>query len=174
MRLPDISPRYHLNVYFESIVLVESLEMADPLSIIAGIVGIAAASAHLANTVHDFGDRFNNARSQMHNVGSEMSQLSGILKNLAIILEQGRGKYKLQVLTDTKSIIERVEKVQKEIRRMVKKNSGFRARVRWALSSGKIAELLDRIEALKSSLSIVIATVQLAVALSESKHPELE
>jgi hypothetical protein len=148
--------------------------MADPLSVIAGIVGIAAASAHLANTVHDFGDRFSNARSQMHEVGSETAHLSGILANLAVILEQGHGKYKVQVLTDTKSIIERIERVQDDIRKMIRRNSGFRARVGWALSPGKIAELLNRIEALKSSLSIVLATVQLAVAYSEPKSPQVE
>ncbi|KAJ4311238.1 hypothetical protein N0V94_008045 [Neodidymelliopsis sp. IMI 364377] len=148
--------------------------MADPLSVIAGIVGIAAASAHLANTVHDFGDRFNNARSQMHEVGSETAHLSSILANLAVILEQGHGKYKVQVLTDTKSIIERIERVQDDIRKMIRRNSGFRARVGWALSPGKIAELLNRIEALKSSLSIVLATVQLAVAHSEPKSPQVE
>ncbi|KAJ8110392.1 hypothetical protein OPT61_g6761 [Boeremia exigua] len=116
--------------------------MADPLSIIAGIVGVAVASAQLANKVHDFTDKVKNAPSQMHDIASEMSHLSGIIKLLATVLEEGSGAYKPQ-------------------------NSGtfgIRTRVKWVLSSGKVAELLDRIEALKSSLSILLNTTQLAVA----------
>jgi hypothetical protein len=47
--------------------------MADPLSIIAGIVGVAAASAYLANKMHDFTDKVKNALTQIHDVVFEMS-----------------------------------------------------------------------------------------------------
>ncbi|KAF2627312.1 hypothetical protein BU25DRAFT_61207 [Macroventuria anomochaeta] len=66
-----------------------------------------------------------NTRSQMHDIGSKMSHLSTNLKDLATILDYGHGKYKLQVLIDTESIMECVEKVQKEIRQIVKQNSGI-------------------------------------------------
>jgi hypothetical protein len=46
--------------------------MADPLSAIASIVGIAAAAASLANTVYKFSDNISNARIQMYDVASEM------------------------------------------------------------------------------------------------------
>jgi hypothetical protein len=148
--------------------------MADPLSAIASIVGIAAAAASLANTVYKFSDNISNARIQMYDVASEMIQLSNILNTLDAVLRQGQGTYKPQILADTKSILERVEKIQQEIRKIVKRNSGFRARVKWALSSGKVAERLDRIEAMKSSLGIVLATVQLAMACKEPQKPDVE
>jgi translation initiation factor 2B subunit (eIF-2B alpha/beta/delta family) len=131
--------------------------MADPLSAIASIVGIDAAAASLANTVYKFSDDISNARIQMHDVASEMIQLSNILNTLYAVLRQGQGTYKPQILADSKSILDRVEKIQQEIHKIVKRNSGFRARVKGALSSGKVAELLDRIEAMKSSLGIVLA-----------------
>jgi hypothetical protein len=148
--------------------------MADPLSAIAGIVGIAAAAASLANTVYRFSDNVSNARIQMYDVASEMIQLSNILSTLDTVLKQGQGTYKPQILTETKSILDRVEKTQHEIRKIVKRNSGIRARVKWALSSGKVAELLDRIEALKSSLGIVLATVQLAMACEQPRKSNVE
>jgi hypothetical protein len=57
---------------------------------------------------------------------------------------------------------------------MLEKNRGFRARVICILSAGKVAELLDRIEALKSSLSILLDTTQLAVAYRDLVSDRIE
>lgn len=135
------------------------------------------ASAQLANKVHDFTDKVKNAPTQMHDIASEMSHLSSIFNLLATVLEEGSGAYKPQVLTDAESILRRVKKIQEEIRRLMKKNSGtygIRTRLKWVLSSGKVAELLDRIEALKSSLSILLDTTQLAVACREPRSSSME
>jgi hypothetical protein len=85
--------------------------MADPLSAIAGIVGIAAAAAPLANTVYRFSDNVSNARIQMYDVASDMIHLSNILNNLDTVLRQGQGTHKPQVLADAKSILDRVERI---------------------------------------------------------------
>lgn len=154
--------------------------MADPFSIIAGIVGVAAASAHLANKVHDFTDKVKNAPTQMHDVAFEMSQLSSIFKLLATTLEDGRGAYDPQVLTDADSICHRVRGLQDEIDKLMRKNRGDRgrigipSRIKWVLSYGRVAELLDRIEAAKSSLSLLLDTTQLAVASREPRSSDQE
>lgn len=148
--------------------------MADPLSIIASIVGVAVASAQLANKVHDFTDKYRNAPAQMHAIDSEMSHLSSIFNLLADVLKEGSGAYKPQVLSDAKDILGRVKNIQDEIKKMMKKNSGLRARMKWVMSAGKVAELLDRIEALKSSLSILLDTTQLAVAYRDSVSDRME
>lgn len=99
--------------------------MADPLSIIASIVGVAAASAHMANTVHDFTDKYRNAPAQMHDVASEMLQLFSILSLLANVLREGTGAYKPQVLSDAKDILDRVKKIQDEIKRCSRRTGAF-------------------------------------------------
>jgi hypothetical protein len=142
--------------------------MADPLTIITGIVGIAAASAQLRASVHAFSDKFKNAPVQMHDFATNMTLLSSILRNLGNILKQGKGVYKPQILTDTQSVIERLKKVQEEVQKILSK-SDFRARVKGALSSGAVTELLERIEALKSSLTLIINTIQLAMAFRSRK-----
>lgn len=148
--------------------------MADPLSIIGSIVGIAVASAQLANKVHDFADKYRNAPAQMHDVAAEMSQLSSIFDLLANVLKEGSGTYKPQVLSDANDMLNRVQKIQEEIMKLMKSNSGIRARMKWVLSAGKVGELLDRIEALKSSLSILLDTTQLAIAHRDSLSDRTE
>ena len=143
--------------------------MADPLSIIASIAGVGVASAQLANKVYDFTDKYRNAPAQMQDVASEMSHLSSIFSLLATVLSHGQGLYKPQVLQDAASIIGRVNKIQDEIKKLMKRNSGVRARIKWVMSFGKVSELLDRIEALKSSLSILLDTTQLALTTREPR-----
>ncbi|KAH6612161.1 hypothetical protein C7974DRAFT_419056 [Boeremia exigua] len=150
--------------------------MADPLSIVASIVGVGVASAQLANKVYDFTDKYKNAPAQMQDIASEMSHLSSIFSLLANVLKEGQGAYKPQVLKDVGSILGRVEKIQEEIRKLMKRNGGVRARVKWAMSFGKVSELLDRVEALKSSLSVLLDTALLALACREPRadEPEIE
>ncbi|KAF1838994.1 hypothetical protein BDW02DRAFT_644118 [Decorospora gaudefroyi] len=145
----------------------------DPLSIITGIAGIAAASAQLGVSVHAFSDKFKNAPVQMREIASNMTLLSSILQTLSTILEQGKGVYKPQVLTDTGSIMQRMKKIQDEVRKIVS-SRGLRARVKWALSCGAVTELLDKIEALKSSLNLVINMIQLGIAFEEPRVPFAE
>ena len=52
----------------------------------------------------------------MRDIASEMSHLSSIFDTLATVLKEGVGAYKPQVLTDAQSSLDRVEKVQHEIK----------------------------------------------------------
>jgi hypothetical protein len=97
--------------------------MADPLSIIAGIVSAAVASARLANKVHDFIDKYRNAPTQMQDIASEVLHLSSIFNLLATVLKEGSGAYKRQVLNNTESILGRVKRIQEETRKLTNKNS---------------------------------------------------
>jgi hypothetical protein len=100
--------------------------MADPLTIITTIVGIAAASAQLGASVHAFSDKFKNAPVQMREIATNMTLLSSILRNLGNILKQDKSVHKPQLLIDTDSIIERLKKVQEEVKKILRK-SGHRA-----------------------------------------------
>jgi len=154
--------------------------MTDPLSIVAGIVGVAVASAQLANKVHDFADKYKNAPTQIHDIASEMSHLSSVFKLLANVLKEGfkdgsgKHKYKPRVLKDTQAILDRVRDIQDEIQDLMKRDRRVRARMKWAMSFNKVTKLLDRIEALKSSLGILLNTTQLAVAFSAPRSTDLE
>lgn len=145
--------------------------MADPLSVIASIAGIAAASAQLANAVYSISDKLMHAPLEIRNIASNMSLLSSILENLAQVLEQGKDVYKAHLLLEADSILQRMRDVQKDVAKMVKRQKGVRARFKWVLSYKKVGELGTRIEALKSALGLVLWTVQLAMW---KKDPEGE
>lgn len=138
--------------------------MADPLSIIASIAGVATAGVHLANAVYRLSDKLVHAPQSMRDIASNMSLLSTILENLAEVLQQGRGVYKARVLHETEALLDRFKGVQKEVGKIVRKQRGFRRRLGWALQYGKAEELLEKIEALKSALNLVLWTVHLAMS----------
>jgi hypothetical protein len=146
--------------------------MADPLSIIAGIVGIAAGAAQLANAVYSLSDKLMHAPLEIRNIASNMSLLSSILENLAQVLDQGKGVYKAHLLLEAESILQRMKDVQRDVAKMVKRQKGLRARVKWVFSNSKVTELGTRIEGLKSALGLVLWTVQLAMWKKEKGGDE--
>ncbi|CAI6342028.1 unnamed protein product [Periconia digitata] len=146
--------------------------MADPISLIAGIVGIAAATAQLSNAVYTLSDKIMHAPLEIRNIASNMLLLSSILENLAQVLEEGKDVYKEHLLLEAESILERMKEVQKDVGKMLKRQKGVRARVKWVLSYKKVGELGARIEALKSALGLVLSTVQLAMWKRDPKKEE--
>jgi hypothetical protein len=142
--------------------------MADPLSVIAGIAGIAVAGVQLSNALYQISDKLMHAPRAIRDVASNMSLLSSILENLADVLKQGQGVYKRRVITETESILERFKRVQKEVSKIVKRQGGMRARMGWVFNSSKVGELLDQIEALKSAMNLVLWTVHLAIVQKDA------
>lgn len=143
--------------------------MADPFSIVAGVSGVAIACAQVANSVYTLCDRAASAPHCIREIASNMLLLSSILDTLAEVLDKEKGVYKPQVLGNTQSILKRIKRVQKEVRKILKQNRGLRARIKWALNWAKVMELLQRIEALKSGLTLVLLTIQLAIT---QKQPQ--
>lgn len=138
--------------------------MADPLSIIAGIAGIAAVSAQLANSMYIMSDKLLQAPALIQDLVSNMSLFSGILENLADILDRGKGIYQPRVLQAADDITQRMKAIHVEVKKIAKRQRGFRARMGWVFNSSKVAELLDRMEALKSAMNLVLWTIQLAMS----------
>jgi len=137
--------------------------MADPLSAIAGIAGIAVASVQLSNALYQTGDRLTNAPRAIRDVASNMSLLSSILENMDDVLHRAKDICKPRIIQDTVEILNRVKEIQKEVRKIVKRQRGLRGRVGWVFNFGKVSELLDKIEALKSAMNLVLWTIQLAM-----------
>jgi hypothetical protein len=139
--------------------------MADPLSVIAGLTGVSVACAQIAHSVHTLCDRFRHAPHDIRDIGRNMSFLSGILDSLGEILQRGKGSYKPRLLNDTNAIAKRLNRVIKEVDKLINRKPSFRGRMTWALFDHvKTAELLRKIEALKSTLTIVLAVIHLAMA----------
>jgi hypothetical protein len=140
--------------------------MADPLSIIAGIAGIAAASIQLANSIHRICEKMKHAPQEIQQVASNITSLTLILEDVADIIKIAKEKsvYKPRVLHETKSILGRFERVQAEVRKIVDaQRSSIRGRFRWLFKASRIAELLMEMEGLKSGLQLIISIVHFAM-----------
>ncbi|KAF1980351.1 hypothetical protein BU23DRAFT_625629 [Bimuria novae-zelandiae CBS 107.79] len=83
--------------------------MAGPLSAIAGIVGVAAASAQLANAIYRICEKAKHGPQDMKQVAANMTSLSFILEDVAYIIGIAKDKavYKPRVLQEIKSALER-------------------------------------------------------------------
>lgn len=143
--------------------------MADPLSIVSGVVGIAAAGAQLATVIYDMSGRFAGAHKEMMAIADNLLFLSGIMEDLAAVLKKGQRIYKPHVLEKTQTIQARFQAVQQKIEKIVKKYRGLRGRAMWCLNYNKAQELLNDLEALKSSLNLVLWTIHLA---ENQKRPD--
>jgi hypothetical protein len=145
--------------------------MADPLSMVAGIVGISAAGVQLANTVYRMCDKFAHAPHEMRLIAAGMIHLSTILEDLNGVLEDGQRKsvYKPRLLTDTQGVLQRFKKVQTDVEKLIKKHEGFRGRVGWVFNSSKVTGMLVEVECLKSGMNLILWTVHFAI---EKKSPE--
>ena len=137
--------------------------MGDPLSVISGVVGIATAGVQLANVIYNMSARFSGAHREMFSIADNLSLLSGILEELAEVLNQGQSVIKPQVLAKAEAINLRFHDVQEKVEKLIKACRGRRGRLMWYLNFEKAQELLGELEALKSGLNLVLWTVQLAV-----------
>jgi hypothetical protein len=139
----------------------------DPLYVIVGITSIAAVCTQLATRIYTISDRVRYAPVIMQDLAANMSLLSGTLENLAEVLQRGKAVYRPRVIEETPAIMARIQAVQNEIRKLIQRQRGFRARMGWLLNYGKVYELVERLEALRSAMNLVLWTVQLAITQKE-------
>ncbi|KAF2118626.1 hypothetical protein BDV96DRAFT_642815 [Lophiotrema nucula] len=142
--------------------------MADPLSVIASVVGIVGAGTKLAITLYDLCDKAKNAPHSIREIASNLSLLSTILENIADVLKRHKDVYEERLLTDTEAVLKKYDDVQTAVRALIIRQDGFRVRLKWALKDTKVRELLVQIEGVKSALSLVLGCMNLAIAV---KHP---
>lgn len=136
--------------------------MADPLSILGGLVGVVATGAQLSLSLYEISNRIVHAPKEVAELASEMSLLSSTLGNLGEVLREGKGLYKHRMISNTKNMLSRIKDVHRDIRKMTKDAKGLR-RLGWVFRSVKAKALLAKIDSLKLTLSLTLATMQLAL-----------
>lgn len=148
--------------------------MADPISLIASVVGVAAAGLQVANAVIKICDKLTQGPQEMRKVASGMRDLSETLEDVAALFEAAKemSVYKPRVLQRTKSVLDRFDSLQDEVKNIIRRQHGMRGRVKWVFSASKVQTLLLEIEALKSGLSLMLWVVQFAMATTNPEKNE--
>ena len=142
--------------------------MADPLSISASVVAVATAAIQLSATVYDFIRKVRNAPREMRQVASSMLMLGEIMKEIAAVLKKGGDVYQKSLVDRVKAIVNMFENVHEEVKQILASRRTSKSRmvyswVLWPLEARNLAELLGRVEALKSSTQLVLHTIVLAI-----------
>ena len=142
--------------------------MADPLSIISGIAGVATAGAALASILYDIIHNIRDAPREMIDIARGVRELSSVLRELRRILKRGTELFKRGLFRSLRSAIHRIKDIHEEIDGLLAATGGRLARIKWVFRKGKATNLLAKIESHKSTVSLFSTTMLLAV--EERKH----
>lgn len=143
----------------------------DPLSIIAGVAGIATAGVSLVEVLFDTIDSYQNAPKDIVTVARGVQDLSIILDQLKQVLIDGRNMHTRWLLKSVASAIRQIEYVHSEVWELIPRSSSGFERVKWTFRKGKIRDLLNKIETQKSTVQLVCTTLLLAIQQKKvTKH----
>ncbi|KAL2674084.1 hypothetical protein Neosp_012530 [[Neocosmospora] mangrovei] len=143
----------------------------DPLSIIAGVAGIATAGVSLVEVLFDTIDSYQNAPKDIVSVARGVQDLSIILDQLKQVLIDGRNMHTRWLLKSVASAIRQIEYVHSEVWELIPRSSSGFERVKWTFRKGKIRDLLNKIETQKSTVQLVCTTLLLAIQQKKvTKH----
>lgn len=146
--------------------------MADPLSITAGVVGVAAGGIALASRLHDLVDRFGGALADIEGIASELNFFSIVLDELSKILNVPASQQIAsdQLMMSIREIMEKCKLVFKEINQMIAKANGakkgglanFKTKVKWVFRDTRVRSVKATLESLKATLGLMLQTLRLA------------
>ncbi|RMJ17212.1 hypothetical protein CDV36_003129 [Fusarium kuroshium] len=143
----------------------------DPLSIIAGVAGIATAGVSLVEVLFDTVDSYQNAPKDIVSIARGVQDLSIILDQLKQALIDGRNMHTRWLLKSVASAIRQIEYVHAEVWELIPRNGSGFDRVKWTFRKGKVTDLLKKIETQKSTVQLVCTTLLLAIQQKKvTKH----
>ncbi|WAO95562.1 Helo-like-N domain-containing protein [Fusarium falciforme] len=143
----------------------------DPLSIIAGVAGIATAGVSLVEVLFDTIDSYQNAPKDIVSIARGVQDLSIILDQLKQVLIDGRNMHTRWLLKSVASAIRQIEYVHAEVWELIPRSGSGFERVKWTFRKGKIRDLLNKIETQKSTVQLVCTTLLLAIQQKKvTKH----
>jgi hypothetical protein len=136
-------------------------DMAEIIGIIGSSIAIANAAATLSRVLFDITETLKNARSEIADIAQTLSLLSGTLHFLADVLNTQQHLCKPTLFQNTRDIIGQYKQVDVELRKLIE-NPNQLARLTWHIKKAKVKSLLQRLEAIKTSLTLVLNVIQLA------------
>jgi hypothetical protein len=139
------------------------------LGIIASVVGLASLGAKVSMTLFECGRTMRHAREQIEDMASEVTPFTNVLKELGSVLKAQEGFYTDVAVRIVHATMKECKGVFKEIRSAIKMKQRSSVAVKWLFKKSKAEELKRRMEALKSSLSLVLQVVQLGKKADDAK-----
>ena len=152
--------------------------MAEVVGLVASIIGIAGAGAKLALALYQFADAIGSAGHEARTIATEVSLFSQSLSAVSKSLDRKSSKDESlkdvaeAVTKACHSLIEDLRLFLKELLPTRKSTfDTYSKRVKWVLRKPKVRSLRSSIESVKSTLTLLVASVDTAEA-SRTHAPE--
>ena len=165
---------------------------------IASIVGIASVGIKLAKTLYQVGYKTANANHNINRIATNVSLFASMLKHVGSVLDDAQSLHSPEAVETVKQLVKECESVFKEIADIIvlardksegskeppaangsKRRISMIARARWYFEGPKAEHLLAQLEYLKTTLSVLLQTLNLAAltakinaTLGQSEKPE--
>jgi hypothetical protein len=136
--------------------------MADPVSILASIAGVATAGVSISMCLYDITHTLKQAPKEVADMAKELSLLSSILRNLRSVIKQSAGLCKPRLIADTKEVLGKIKGVFRDIKALARDSCSALNRLKWLFRSSRAKAMLARIEGFKATVNLILGTLQLA------------
>lgn len=145
--------------------------MADPFSLAASVLGVAATAATLSKKLHDLAQTFEDAPRQLDMLADQIAHNGTLLKFTVHLIKEHSGIFKEElrgIVHDVNGQFSNInslfEKIFLPSRPRQRRRDKLKAMVSAFWSSKKIEELMVELEALRSTLALILSVAQLAEA----------
>ena len=136
--------------------------MAEPVSIIASAITIAATAAQLSLALFKVAETFRHAPEEISEIAEEISTLSNSLNVLVDVLRAYHGLCTPKLFHQIDSILQRFEQVERQLVDLTSPREKKLKRLRWFFSAPRAKGLLKKVESIKTALTLVITIIRLA------------
>jgi len=150
----------------------------DPLSLTASIIAVVDVGVEISTQLSRLARKMKNAGKEVAEIADEINSLSSAVQNLHLCLKEGmhRGEpvYSECMVVDIEHLLKRIEVLHEETwellpgkRRRAAKDKQVELNVldcfKWIFKSSKAREIMKKMDSLKSTLSVMMTTLQLAL-----------
>ncbi|KAF2676161.1 hypothetical protein K458DRAFT_397182 [Lentithecium fluviatile CBS 122367] len=143
--------------------------MAEPLSVLASVAGIATAGVAISKMIYEIAHTVKHAPREVSEMAGELSLLSSVLRYLRSALAECIDVCKSRLIKDIRRTVSKIHNLHEEIKELTKNSASSFYRVGLLFKSPRTKNLLAQIEGFKGSVSVMLTTVQLAAAKKQLK-----
>lgn len=159
------------------------------LGCIASIIGIAALGVKISKTLYTIGNTTTGAAHNINRIATNVTLFSSILKHVGKVLQDANSLHSPEAIETVEQIVRECESVFQEITKIIysAKSKGESSRepigandrrrrmsvvnrAKWYFEQPKVEHLLAQLEYLKTTLSVLIQTLNLAAVTAQMKE----
>lgn len=146
--------------------------MAEPLSLLASIAGVATAGATIAIGLAELAHTIKHAPKEVVDLANELTFLSSLLQNLKLAIKSHGHLCKKKLVSDIRAILRNIRKVHVEVKKLALESSSNFYRMKLFFRAPKTKATIARVESFKATVNLIYNTLQLAILQEQKSQPD--